>query len=243
MSERRFDESEIGPLLQRASELQAGIVTDAGAGMTLGDVQRVAAEVGIDPVMVERAASELNTRPMDPVSDERATSILLDQTVSGVLDEDAWEEIVAGLRNFANKRAGTIRQRGQTSEWVSDAGGVTFSATRRDAQTRFRLIADLSIGVEATLGMGAMCLALSMAVGASLSKHVLDPAAAIAVSTAIFAAGIVGGRFAARAWARRARIELRALFERATRLTNAAPDPMQTSLPAEDSAELTQRLG
>ena len=246
MSERQFDESEIGLILQRASELQAGAVSGDGHGLTLSDIQRLATEVGIDPIMVERAARELSSQPKDAVVDERAISILLDQTVDGVLDEEGWEEVVAGLRLYA-KRSGTTRQRGLTSEWVcrSETGGVTFGATRRGQQTRFRLIGDMAAGIQAMWSTAPpICFVIGVVTAAVLSKRgLIGPPWAIALGATVVAAGCIGTHFASRAWAKRARAELRSVFEGAVRAvrpeTEAAPAPLMQAT----ESPIVQRLG
>ena len=244
MSERHFDESEIGPILQRASELQAGAVSGGASGFTLTDIQRLASEVGIDPAMVARAAGELSAQPQDAVVDERASSILLDQTVDGVLDEEGWEEVVTGLRHYA-KRSGATRQRGSTSEWScrSDAGGVTFSATRRGDSTRLRLIGDMSTGLQAIWSTaGPICFVLAVVSGALLSKHTLEHVWAFVFSVVALATGCVAIHFGTRAWARRARADLRGVFERATRAVRQGGDVAPLTVPNETETEIVQRV-
>ena len=245
MSERQFDESEIGPILQRAAELQAGVATGAASGLTLTELQRLAAEVGIDPAMVERAAMESVSQPVDPIIDERSTSILIDRTVDGALDEESWEDIVAGLRHYA-KRSGAIKQRGSTMEWTcrSDAGGVTFSASRRGNQTRLRLMGDLSSGVQAAwaVALPILCVFGIMA-GALLFKHGANGAVAFAVSATIMGTAASATYFRVRTLTRHALQELRSLFERATNLAEPLVESAPASLTDHGEEGVRQRLG
>jgi hypothetical protein len=61
---RGFSEDQVRQLLDRAAELQAQESEDPGA-MTIGAVEQVAAQVGIPPEHVRRAAEEL--RPREPL--------------------------------------------------------------------------------------------------------------------------------------------------------------------------------
>ena len=245
MGERQFDESEIGPILQRAAELQAGVGSAGTSGLTLAELQRVASEVGIDPAMVERAARESASQPLDPIIDERATSILIDRTIDGALDEEAWEDIVAGFRLYA-RRSGSTRQRGSTMEWTcrSDTSGVTFSASRRGNQTRLRLMGEFSRGAQAAWAVSPpiFCVFGIMA-GALLFKHGADGVLAFGVSAAIMATAASATYFGVRAWTHRARQELRAIFERATKLSQPLVEGASASLTDNGEEGVIQRLG
>ena len=63
MSERRYTDDEVAQVLQRAADLDrdTGSATLA-KGLSLTELRDIAAEAGIDPVMVTRAASELSGR-------------------------------------------------------------------------------------------------------------------------------------------------------------------------------------
>jgi hypothetical protein len=245
MSERQFDESEIGPILQRASELQAGLASGAGSGLTLSELQRLASEVGIDPVMVERAAREKASQPIDPIIDERATSILLDQTVDGRLTDEDWEDVVADLRHYT-RRPGTTRQRGSAMEWTfrSDSGGVTFSASRRGDQTRLRLMGDLAAGVQTAWAIGPIISSVvAIMAGALLYKQGGNPVLAFLLTFSIMALAALATYLGVRAWTRKERADLRALFERAATRSKPALGMSAASLLDQSSEQVNQNLG
>jgi hypothetical protein len=65
MKERKFTDREIGLILRRAVELEEGSPSKAVSGprgLTLGELQEIAKEAGIDPGMVGRAAAEVEGR-------------------------------------------------------------------------------------------------------------------------------------------------------------------------------------
>ena len=242
MSQRHFDESEIGPILQRAAELQAGAVSGSAGGFTLDELQRLATEVGIDPVMVERAVGELAKTPTNLVDEGGTDSLRLEQTVAGSLDDEAWEEIVADFRLFA-RRPGITKQRGTTTEWMcrSDAGVVTFTATRRGPQTRFRLIGDMGKAVQGAWTAAAVCGTLAIVVGVKMVRLGSDPLLAFLLAAGIVAIGALGTHLFVRTMAKQAASRLRAIFERATRSVQDSPVLESTiSGGAEDT--LIQRL-
>lgn len=86
MTERRFTDRQIGLILKRAVELEetssSGSLPSA-RGLTLGELQEIAVEAGIDPGMVGRAAAEIEgrrgldkPRPMGPPGARREVRLL-----------------------------------------------------------------------------------------------------------------------------------------------------------------------
>jgi hypothetical protein len=146
MADRRYDEQQIGAILQRAGEIQAGLTPETDSqGVTLHDLQKVASEVGIEPHIVERAARELDTKPATARLLDSKTSRMLDQTIEGSISEDQWDDVVMSLRQLAS-HTGTSSVHGTTREWTSggDVSSITFTAQSRNDRTRFRLLADTS---------------------------------------------------------------------------------------------------
>ncbi len=63
---RRYGEREVSRILERAAELQATEGAAApSAGLTLGELEAIAAEVGLDPAHLRQAAIELDTGGAD----------------------------------------------------------------------------------------------------------------------------------------------------------------------------------
>jgi len=65
MSERRFTDGEIGLILRRAVELEEGSGSkgvSTARGLNLKELEEIAREAGIDPAMVRRAASEIESK-------------------------------------------------------------------------------------------------------------------------------------------------------------------------------------
>lgn len=156
--ERRYDEKEVGAILQRAGEIKAdlspAIHTD---GLTLEELKRVAGEVGIESEIVERAALEVSDRVSKGTKPSGA--LMLDQTIEGALSEEAWVDATMNLRHFVGK-PGTISIHESTREWSGgwDLGNVTLFATTRQGKTRVRMLAD-------TTGLSTLAWTIGSTVG------------------------------------------------------------------------------
>lgn len=104
MAERTYTEQEIAVLLERAAERQALAArrSPQRPGLTLAELEQVAAEAGIAPEHLQAAASELD-EPARPLAGHRsgttATHIYTERWVPGELTPEAWEDVVAELRH------------------------------------------------------------------------------------------------------------------------------------------------
>ena len=66
---RVYGEKEIGQILKRATDLQHEEPSaPSAAGVTLAELEDIAAEAGIDPVYLRRAAMEVDSGVADPPS-------------------------------------------------------------------------------------------------------------------------------------------------------------------------------
>lgn len=172
MPERRYDEKEVGAILQRAGEIKADLSPSIDTnGLTLEELKRVAGEVGIESEIVERAALDVADRVSKGTKPSGA--LMLDQTVEGSLSEEAWEDATMNLCQFVGK-PGTISIHESTREWTGgwDLGNVTLFATTRQGKTRVRMLADTT-GLAAlawTIG-GAMGLLGGLMTGVLLRKN------------------------------------------------------------------------
>lgn len=157
MAERTYHEHEIAALLERAAERQAVAARRTQRpGLTLAELEQVAAEAGIDPAHLRAAAAELDD-PGRPLVGRRsgtsATHNYVERWVPGELTPEAWEDVVAELRHRYDSALGssfgmsgyglsTTEQIGRTVEWrhVSMWGVETrVMVSPRDGQQRIRL--------------------------------------------------------------------------------------------------------
>jgi len=99
MAERRFTDQEIGLVLRRAVELEESSPSSglpSARGLTLGELQDIAREAGIDPGMVSRAVEELEgRRGIEPLSLFGSSPVKREvRTVPGELSKEAVGELI-----------------------------------------------------------------------------------------------------------------------------------------------------
>ena len=222
---RRYDEREIGRILERATELQHDEPTALNpTGMTLHELQEVAVEAGIDPRFLRRAALELDTG----VQDESMMATLAGEelmlvretTLPGELADDGFERIVATLH--ANSREhGQPSLLGRTLTWRAETQSKTRTiqlvVTSRDGETSLRLEENLSQLAGAVFGgvVAGGGTGIGLGLGLPIGIEVLG-SALFATAAPIGALGIayVASRVIYRGMVKRRRRALIELFER-----------------------------
>ena len=104
MPDRIYTEQEVAALLERAAELQAQAArrNEHRPGLSLAELEDVAAEAGLDPSLLRQAAGELDEpgRPLlDRSAGTTATHVSVERRVPGTFTPEAWEDVVAELRH------------------------------------------------------------------------------------------------------------------------------------------------
>ena len=142
-NKRLYSDKEISAVLKRAAELQRGRGSAGTSGLSLAELEQIAAEVGIDPDFVKTAAMELEEGRTEDTFHlwGGPTSVELERIVEGEVSEARWEEIVAEIRRIYEV-AGETGQVGRTLEWIhrhqtGERAHVTL--TPMGQQTRIRI--------------------------------------------------------------------------------------------------------
>ncbi len=145
MSPKRvYTDKEISAVLKRAAELQRTQGPGATSGLSLDELEQIAADVGIDPEFVKTAALELEEGRTDETSYHvlgGPTSIDLERVVEGEMTDEKWEEAVGEIRRVF-EAAGDVGQLGSTREWIlRDQTGerVHVTVAPQGKNTRIRL--------------------------------------------------------------------------------------------------------
>lgn len=240
MSKRRYNEQQIGAILQRSGEIQAGISPDADShGLTLEELQKVASEVGIEPHVVEQAALEVE----GGAKGAAAGSKVLDHTIDGAVTDEQWEDMVIRLRQYLGK-SGTSTLQGSTREWTSDSdmGSLTLIAATRNGRTRFRLLGDTA-GVTAVgwilgLSFGFISVLIMSAV---LGKKTGMDAWLIVLIAAMTSSLVIGlTAILTKSWQRKAQRALGKVFTDIIAIAgSAAPLPASASVAVEEEVVQT----
>lgn len=197
---RIYGDEEIGRILKRATELQAREPTAPGAGMTLADLEEIAAEAGIDPTFLRRAALEADSASGTPGVLSRLAgeelAVTREVTLPGELTDDGFERIASVLQ--ANSSAyGQPSLMGKTLTWraQTDSRTTHVVVTSRDGRTHIRFeesLVQMASGIFGGLGVGAG-VGVGVGVGLPLGLKVLGSA----VFAASFPVGIAGVSYVA----------------------------------------------
>lgn len=172
---RLYDENEIGKLLERATALQREdpVRTAAPGGLSLAELEEIAAEAGIDPRFLRRAAAEMASGASSPegwehVTGERMT-LVQEAVLPGELGPDGFERIVEAIQRTAQE-SGQPSLLGRTLTWTAETPGKTrviqATVTSRDGETHLRVVERLHqmasglfagtvVGGGVGLGLGA----------------------------------------------------------------------------------------
>ena len=162
-----YNEREVGAILRRAADLQAREENTAiGAGITLGELERASADIGIDPRFVRAAAAEHEREGLTA----SAGLIELRREVSVEVTDETWEEMVAELRSTFG-HPGTVSRSGRAYEWhlkrepdPETRPSVQVTVRTRDGRSEIVILS--SVGTIATVswlvgglsGLGASLL-------------------------------------------------------------------------------------
>jgi len=185
---RGFSENQVRQLLERASELQ--LEEDEGSEMgegalTLGGVEQVAAQVGIPPEHVRKAAQELAAPAPVPAiggewrkKDSSWDRVLVEETVEGEVPESAFPKMVAEIQRRLDL-VGHASVIGGTLTWspaaqAEDTRKIVISVTPVEGRTEIRLQerCELQGARKAVIPAGGL---IGMAFGAAMAGGIGMP--------------------------------------------------------------------
>lgn len=145
MSDRTYSEREVAAIIERAAHAQKRDTDPDAPGLTLAEIERVGREAGLDPVLLRRAAAEVDAGLLSGEA-TRPGSDIAERWVDAPLRPGAWEDAVAMLRLRIGAPVGAAADTGvlgDTREWVHTAPmGVktTVSVSPREGGTRIRVM-------------------------------------------------------------------------------------------------------
>lgn len=193
MSERRYNENELAEILRVAAKGQSATPSsgEESTGYSLAEIERLAAEVGIDPKQVGIAAQGLGAKPQTTKGLRLLGGTdrhVLERTIQGTLNDIGWEETVGELRTFF-EGSGSTSAFGSSREWVggTDFRSVHASFTPRNGQTKVRL----TINRRDAMAIGWILMVISIifaTIATLVSLRTGYPLTALVASTAIVAA-------------------------------------------------------
>lgn len=245
-TKRNYNEKEIGPLIQRATELHEKAQVSSEQGLSLEEAEHIAAELGLPPEYMRTAAREMGDQ--DSTSSFRliGSPFVIKQTrvVDEAMTLEQWAQIVMEIRAITGKK-GHIDEIGSLREWTHFIGegdaGINFVKTRlvvhpdEDA-TSIQVQKDYK-GFVAVLY--ALPLILSVFLLFVLLSEPFD------MMKLVLASGMGLGAFGiARAvmgaWTKRQREKLNRLTNKIQEVLSPTSDPIEVKEPSKGSIDLPE---
>jgi hypothetical protein len=194
MSEKqKYTESEFALILQKAIELQErrGAV-DAGHGLSLSEIQAIAAEIGLEPALVEQAAS------LVPRTGSGKLALLfggpsvyqMEYSVAGEIPRDDFGKLVDAIRRTTGHQ-GQVTEVLGSLEWqtVGEVSQILVAVSPRDGQTSVKILANRGPAAVLTF----LFPGLAGLIGIGIAGAIIEPSTVPGVASIIVAA--VGGAF------------------------------------------------
>lgn len=179
MSERRFNETEVAEIFQRAAETQVSgrRQLKSGDGMTLGELQAIGQEVGLSPELIAEAAVSIDRvgRPTSrrflglPIGVGRTVDL------NRKLSDAEWERLVVDLRETFDAR-GTMREDGSFRQWTNGNLQALLEPTESGHRLRLRTVKGNSVSLIVA-GVGMLGMSAAFLVAAALKGSVFDAGA------------------------------------------------------------------
>lgn len=146
---RRYNEKEVSRLLKRAGELQRSERSvPSPTGLTLAELEEIAAEAGLDIASLRRAATEIESSGPGGSSSlglkvaGAPTRLLLERTLPFEATDQAFEELVPVIQ-VGTDAPGQLSQVGRTLSWNSQSqanpGALTILVSARKGETLIRI--------------------------------------------------------------------------------------------------------
>jgi serine/threonine protein kinase len=161
---RRFSQGEVQEIVKRATEIEATNPTASGA-MTIGGVEALAAEVGIEPALIRKAARAVGRAPTPAALEVSPTNhfiggptrLFIEREIDGELPDAEFPTLVEEIRRILSD-VGQVSQLGHSFSWISSRGGkwrpqdLEISVSVRNGRTRIRARENLSALIGSTFG-------------------------------------------------------------------------------------------
>lgn len=233
-AERRYNEKEVSQLLKRAAELQRSSPTSPNArGLSLGELEEIAAEAGLDASLLRQAARELDAGRS--VSGGLGTKlagaplrIVLERILPFEAPESAFETLIPHIQ-IASATPGVPSQIGRTLTWQTQGPGamttlrVVVSIRRGETQVRIEESHGQLAGAIFGGGLGGAS-GVSIGIGGAVGTTVGSVLLGVGLPVLVLGSAFVGFRTFFSRQSRRRRQILAELMERLTEELTAAAD-------------------
>lgn len=195
-SERQFSDEEVAAIFRNAAEQQSAVSpVPPTRGLTLVELEQVAAEVGLDRGAVHRAVRELDSARRTPRQNRllgAASGLVVERVVEGRAGQAAQEAVLAELRRITGS-TGEVSALGNLFGWRGPLHKATLDVQVSEEQQRtvIRIRASLSevvgdsfVAPSVLAGGGCAFVAVAAAGGSPGPLHIAVAAAGAALAYA-----------------------------------------------------------
>lgn len=177
MTERRYNETEVAEIFERAAEAQltGQRHLPSAEGMTLTQLQEIGREVGISPEQLTLAARtiEVSGRPTSHHFLGLPIGVGLSVDLNRKLSDEEWERLVVDLRETFDAR-GTLTREGSLRQWANGNLQALVEPTETGHRIRLRTskgdARGLIVGGLAMVGFAAVA-GIAAAVGGGVEDR------------------------------------------------------------------------
>lgn len=221
MTERRYSDEDVQRILAGAVESDAALSTGStDRGLTLAEIQSIAAEAGVSPASVSAAAAVLDHPSLVPANTRvLGLPVSVGQTAAlpRALDETEWRRLVAFLRDTFEAQ-GREEQVAGRREWRNGNLRITIESMGDSAILHMRT---RKTNVRSLIRTGASLLIVSGVVeAAAMAAHNGAHAVSGALTLALVGATMAGiGALQLPSWSAARRKQFEAVADYARRLT------------------------
>lgn len=168
---RRYSDREFALILRKASELQEEDRENrvGGRGMSLGEIQQIAEEAGIDPAMVARAAALIGEGDIDADAGRlwgsRAT-VHITSSVEGELGEDEMRRLMEIVR-YEIAKSGTVSEVLGSVSWKADGQEAPLEVriTPREGRTTLEILSRTQTYKSTVYALGGVAGFIASVIG------------------------------------------------------------------------------
>jgi hypothetical protein len=186
---RRYSDEEFALILRKASEISEVGDGSHPDGLSLSEIQQIAAEAGIDSSAIARAAAGLPEQSRDKVAAIIGGPLMYrhERTLPGKISEEGLSKILQTVRRTAS-RQGETEHVLDSLEWqtVDEPSQIFVNVSARDSGTTIEVVGDRRTAGALTVLLPTIGSFMGSMI---LGEKVIEP------TTALGVVGIFGGVF------------------------------------------------
>jgi hypothetical protein len=138
---RRFTDREVALILRNASELEESMGEGGGGGLSMAELEQIAAEVGISRALIRKAVAQMDTRGWGGFPSSAPMVHQVIRAVEGELDAEAVARLMEHV-DGSSDRVGVVTEAVGMTQWTArDRFRTTqVSITPSKGETRLRVV-------------------------------------------------------------------------------------------------------